>query len=222
MNNILEVDGVMLEFGTKRVLQDIYIKCETGKITGLLGRNGSGKTCLMNIIHGMLRPVNASVRINSKVLLKARRKPDELLHLTQLNYIPAFLTPQRVFADFSLEFSIFIEHFPDFEKYFRTKLKRLSGGERRIIEIYVIIASDTKFCMLDEPFSHIMPVHLDTIKKLIVQEKENKGILITDHMYEHITDICDDLYVIRDGKTFLTDNIQDLEALGYLRDAAEN
>lgn len=52
MNHILEVDSVILEFGNKRVLQDVYLKCETNHITGLLGRNGSGKSCLMNIMDG--------------------------------------------------------------------------------------------------------------------------------------------------------------------------
>ena len=71
--------------------------------------------------------------------------------------------------------------------------------------------------MLDEPFSQIMPIHVDTIKKLIKREKEKKGIIITDHMYKDIIDICDNLYVINNGKTYLTKNIKDLEILGYAR-----
>ena len=68
--------------------------------------------------------------------------------------------------------------------------------------------------MLDEPFSQVMPVHVDTIKKLILREKKNKGIIITDHLYKHIIEICDNLYVINNGKTYLTKSIQDLETLG--------
>jgi ABC-type sugar transport system ATPase subunit len=52
MTNILEVDSILLEFDLKRVLQDVYLKSETGKVTGLLGRNGSGKSCLMKILFG--------------------------------------------------------------------------------------------------------------------------------------------------------------------------
>ena len=50
MINTLEVDSVILDFGSRRILQDVYLKSETGKITGLLGGNGSGKSCLMKII----------------------------------------------------------------------------------------------------------------------------------------------------------------------------
>lgn len=62
-----------------------------------------------------------------------------------------------------------------------------------------------------------MPIHVGSIKKLILREKENKGIIITDHMYRHIIDICDDLYVINNGQTYLTKSVQDIETLGYAR-----
>lgn len=62
-----------------------------------------------------------------------------------------------------------------------------------------------------------MPLHVDIIKKLIEKEKQNKGILITDHLYKHVVDICDDLYVINDGAVYLTKSLQDLETLGYTK-----
>jgi ABC-type lipopolysaccharide export system ATPase subunit len=127
------------------------------------------------------------------------------------------LKVKRILSDFKLDFSEFVGHFPEFKKYQNTRLKNLSGGERRIIEIYIILVSQTKFCMLDEPFSQVMPIYVDTIKKLIKREKENKGIIVTDHMYKDIIDICDDLYVLSNGKTYLTHSIKDLETLGYAR-----
>ena len=72
--------------------------------------------------------------------------------------------------------------------------------------------------MLDEPFSQIMPVHVDIFKKIINKEKKNKGVIITDHLYEHVIDICDDLYVISNGKIYLIKNINDLLTLGYLNE----
>jgi len=70
--------------------------------------------------------------------------------------------------------------------------------------------------MLDEPFSQVMPVHVDTIKSIIQHEKQNKGIIITDHLYEHIISICDDIYVITNGKTYLTKERDDLIKFGYI------
>ena len=216
MKHSLEVDSIILEFDTKRVLQDVFLKNETGKTTGILGRNGTGKTCLMNIIYGELQTTNKSIRLDGKAIFDGYRNPETLRYLPQFNFIPKYLKTKRIFKDFNLDFSRFIEYFPEFEKYFNSKIKTFSGGEIRILEIYSILASKTKFCMLDEPFSHVMPVHVDTIKRIILAEKKNKGIIITDHLYEHIIDICDDIYVILNGKTYLTKDRNDLIKLGYL------
>lgn len=95
--NILEVDSVILEFGTKRVLQDVYLKCETGKITGLLGRNGTGKTCLLNIIYGVLKLSDKSVRLNGVTILEGYKNTSNFRYLPQFNFIPGHLTIKRIF-----------------------------------------------------------------------------------------------------------------------------
>ena len=216
MIHSLEVDSVILEFEQKRVLQDVFLKNETGKTTGLLGRNGTGKTCLMRIIYGELKTTNKSIRLDGKVIFDGFRNPNTLRYLPQFSFIPGNLKIKRIFNDFNLNFSEFIEYFPGFEKYYNFKLRSLSGGECRIVEIYSVLASNTKFCMLDEPFTKVMPVHVDTIKSIIKDEKKNKGIIITDHLYEHIIDICDEIYVITNGKTYLTKDKSDLKKLGYI------
>ena len=215
MKNVLEIDGVILEFNNKRILQNVYLKIEQGKITGLLGRNGTGKSSLMKILFGDLIPQQKSIRLNGRSILKANRAPKNMRYLPQSNFIPNTLSTKRVFSDFNLDFGTFTKHFSEFSKYYHSKIKHLSGGEKRIIEIYVLLVSDTKICMLDEPFSQVMPLHVESIKNLILQEKENKGILLTDHLYKHITDICDELYIIENGQTHLTKNKMDLERLGY-------
>jgi len=217
MKDILEVDSVILEFGLNRVLQDVYLKSETGIVTGLLGRNGAGKSCLMKIIFGELIPNDKFIQINGNSILGENRSPKDLRYLPQTRFIPNSLSIKRIFSDFSLNFTDLLVYFPEFEKYYKSNLKHLSGGERRIVEIYLILKSKTKFCLLDEPFSQVMPIHVESIKKLILSEKENKGIIVTDHMYKHIIDICDNIYVISEGKTYLTNSIKDLESLGYIR-----
>ncbi len=217
MKNILEADSILLEIESKRILQSVYIKSETGKITGLLGRNGTGKSSLMKIIFGELDSRDKSVRINGRPIYGSNRLSADMHYLPQCDLIPKSFSVQRVFKDFDLDFTDFLNFFPDFEKYYNSMLKYLSGGERRIVEIYVILVSKSKFCMLDEPFSQVMPLHVETVKKLILNESANKGIILTDHLYTNIVDIADYLYVINEGKVYLTSDTQDLESLGYAR-----
>lgn len=217
MSNTLEVDGVILEFSNKKVLQNVYIKIQTNTITGLLGRNGTGKSSLFNIIYGNLIASNGSIRINGNTLNTRYRKPQDMRYLPQNHYIPKSFKISKVFRDFDLDFADFVSIFPDFSTKMETRISNLSGGNRRIVEIYAILASDSKFCILDEPFSQIMPIHINIIKDLIIREKQNKGIIITDHLFKHIINISDDLYIINNGQTYKTKDISDLRKYGYIK-----
>lgn len=217
MKHKLEADGIQLEFGERIILSNIYVKSETGKITGILGRNGQGKTCLMNIVYGNLNPISKSIRFDNVAIFQAFKRPDLITYLPQFNFIPSHLSLKRVFDDFEIVFKEFETIFPEFTSQYRSSIKNLSGCQRRLIEVYVIIKSKSLFSILDEPFSHLMPLQIEKVNELLKTEKEKKGFIITDHLFHHVIDISDNLYVLTDGKTHLTKNINDIERLGYLR-----
>jgi len=217
MTHKLEADGILLEFGRRKILSDIYLKCETGKITGILGRNGQGKTCLMNIIYGSLEAISKSIRFDNVSTFNAFKRPDLLQYLPQFNFIPKSLTLKRIIVDFDLDYSEFEEHFLEYQSKYKSSISNLSGGEKRLVEVYIIVKSNSQFVMLDEPFSHLMPLQIEKIVEIMKVEKIKKGFLVTDHMYKQILDICDDLYVLTDGKAHLTKSISDIESLGYAR-----
>lgn len=213
----LEADSIQLEFGDRKILTDIYLFCETGSITGLLGRNGQGKTCLLNIIYGTLRTDNKSIRFDNQSKPLAYLEPQWLVYLPQFNFVPGFMALQRVFLDFELDFGEFEKRFPEFSGRGRAGFRDLSGGQRRFAEIYLTTKSPARFVMLDEPFSHLMPIQIEKVKELLSEEKKNKGILITDHLYEEILDCSDRVYLLSQGKTWLAKNLEDIERLGYIR-----
>jgi ABC-type lipopolysaccharide export system ATPase subunit len=122
-----------------------------------------------------------------------------------------------VFADFGVDFQDLLNFFPDFEGYRKARMAALSSGQRRIIEIFLVLTSRTKFCILDEPFSQVMPVFVDILKKIILREKANKGIILSDHLYQEIVEVADELYVISEGKIHLVNGMGDLERLGYIK-----
>ena len=217
LKRTLEVDSIVLDFGSKRVLQSVYFKSETGKITGLLGRNGSGKTCLLNILFGELEATQQTILIDGKHVSGKWRNPTDIKYLPQFEIIPKSKSMKRVFNDFELDFDDFLTFFPGYKKYYKAAFEQFSKGNRRIIEIYAILAAKSGFCMLDEPFSQVMPIHIHAIKELILREKQNKGIIVTDHLYKHIIDICDDLYVINNGQVYLTTDTSDLVKHAYVR-----
>src|SRR5260221_13491758 len=106
MIHILEADGIQLEFDGRKILSDIYVQCKTGKITGLLGRNGTGKSCLMKIIYGSLK-VEKSIRIDKQSKNEAFKQPGLLVYLPQFNFIPSSLSLKRIFKDFEIDYAPF-------------------------------------------------------------------------------------------------------------------
>jgi ABC-type lipopolysaccharide export system ATPase subunit len=216
MKNILEADSIELSFGLRKILSDVYLKCETGIITGLLGRNGQGKSCLMNIILGTLNSPSNSVRFNGNVIRNTYTRPDLVLYLPQFNFIPKALTVKTVLNDFRLAIDQFEAIFPDFTSRSDVKAGELSGGQRRMLEIYIIVKTPSLFAMLDEPFTHLNPIQIEKVKEFMLIEKANKGLLITDHMYKHLLDVSDNVYLLKDGKTYFTKTVADLENLGYV------
>jgi len=217
MKNLLEIDSVQLRFGERTILNNIYLKSETGKVTGILGRNGCGKSCLLKLIFGEIQTNEKSVRINGNILYKDYRNPKDLKMLPQFNFLPKYIKVIQAFKYFDIDFSEFCNLFNEFSDWAQFKIQKLSGGNVRIIETYLILKSDTKFCILDEPFSHLSPKNAETFMEIIKQEKDKKGIILTDHMYHYITKISDDIYVIKDCASYKIDDIDKLKDYGYLR-----
>ena len=215
MIHTLEFDSIRLSFNGRIILSDIYMKCQTGKITGLLGRNGQGKSCLFNIVYGELSVEERSVRFDKTSIPQAYKRPDLLLFLPQFDFVPRSLTVGRVFNDFDLDFHELEKRFPEFSSKHKFKLKELSGGQSRFLQTYIILKAKSQFAILDEPFTHLMPLQIEKMIELIQEEKANKGLLITDHLYRQIIAIADDLYLLANGKTHRIKNLTEVEDLGY-------
>lgn len=216
VKNILEFDSLFLEFGYHRVLQDVYVKCEQGQIIGLLGRNGSGKSCLMKIVFGSLKAYQQSVRINGEYLPDTNIRKGLIHYLPQESFIPPFLKIKKVLQHYKISEADFLETFPDFTDRLNAKVEELAGGEIRLLEIFIILNCDGLFCILDEPFSNLMPLHIEKVIKLINEAKTKKGIMLTDHLYRYLLKTSDLIYLLSNGKTFAINNTDQLVQFGYL------
>jgi ABC-type multidrug transport system ATPase subunit len=217
VENLLEIDSVQLRFGDRIILSSIYVQSRTGRITGILGRNGCGKSCLLKLIFGEIQTHEKSVRINGNVLLENFRSPNDMRMLPQFTFLPKYLTVIQAFNYFNLSYADFCGLFSEFRDLGNQKIRQLSGGHIRVIETFLILKSDTGFCLLDEPFSHLSPKNVEIFIEIMNQERDRKGIVLTDHMYHYITRISDDIYVIKDCTSYRIDNTGELQKYGYLR-----
>jgi ABC-type lipopolysaccharide export system ATPase subunit len=212
----LLVDSVRVRFGNHQVLSGGYITSSTGKVTGLLGRNGAGKSCMFRALMGGLRAEHIFVKVDDKPLTSLNRIGLSVKYLCQGRLIPEEMSLKKAFALYDVDFWKFASAFPKYSAYYHEPLWMLSGGEARIAEIWLVLHSKALFCILDEPFSQIDPVYIEKVRSLIREQSAGKGIIVTDHNYGSVSMVCDDMFVIADGYTLPVRSREDLVRYGYL------
>lgn len=213
---ILEVDNIELYFDQRRILYGIYLKAETGKITGIIGSNGCGKTCLLQIIFGSLSPKYQNIRIDGRHQKKKLHLTNTIGYLPQHRLLPKKIKIATVFALFRVNWTDFIAIFGSFQKYRNAHADELSFGELRIVETYLIICSKNEIVLLDEPFSFVAPIYVEKFKNLIREKARDSAIIITDHFYRDILDLSDSVYLLKNGISKGIDSEEDLKNEGYI------
>lgn len=214
---MLEVDNVELSFNHKKILWGVYLKAKKNQITSIVGRNGCGKTSLLRIIFGSLKAKYATIRIDSLYQKQPLFKDGGISYLPQHNLLPENIQLKKVFGFYNVNWDGFVNEFDSFKKYKNQKVGWLSTGERRIAETYLILKKPGSIVLLDEPFSFIAPVYIQKIKAMIFLEKVEKTIILTDHYYEEIISISDNIYLLKNGCSKRVDGIEGLKEEGYLK-----
>ncbi|WP_188049059.1 ATP-binding cassette domain-containing protein [Flavobacterium sp. GP15] len=215
---VLEVDSVQKQYNGKIIISDVYLKCETNEVVGILGRNGSGKSTLLKIIFGIEAADFKFVRVDGIVKANTSALINQISYLPQDNFIPNSLSIKKVIALSIVKDKI--AHFSAddmIQSMLTKKIKHLSGGELRYLEIKLILYNDSKFVLLDEPYNGLSPIMIDKINKLIIEKASVKGIIITDHNYENVIKVSTKLALMKEGKMFHLKNKEELVERGYLR-----
>ena len=218
MHSILEIDSIIKSFGLRKILSDVYLECQTGEIIGILGRNGCGKSTLLKIIFGTLPAEDKTIRINGKIYAYPYRTKNLIAYLPQYNFLPENITLKQIINIYiaNSENRETIINDDRINKHINKKTTELSGGELRYFEILLLVNLNVKFILLDEPFSGIEPIYKARIKELLHRYHSKKGFIITDHDYENIIEVSDQINLITDGKLREIQNTEQLETYNYL------
>ena len=214
----LEAKGLAKTIKKTKIVHDISIEVKSKEIVGLLGPNGAGKTTSFYMVCGLTDATEGQVFLDgedvTKLPLSARAQMG-------IGYLPQ---ESSIFKDLTVEENLLIAAEalklkeevlgPRMEKMLevfniepiRSRLGiRLSGGERRRVEIARALVGEPKFLLLDEPFAGVDPIAVLDIQNIIKQLVElDMGILITDHNVRETLGICDRAYVMRSGEMLAT------------------
>jgi len=212
---MLEVQGLVKVYGTRRVVDGVDYTVHRGEIVGLLGPNGAGKTTSFRMTCGMIRPNAGKVLLGGVDVtdwpMYRRAREGGMGYLAQESSVFRKLSVQDnllgVMELLGMDRKTRRKRCDELLQQFniaslrRAKAASLSGGERRRLEIARSLVSNPKIILLDEPFTGIDPVTIDSIQK-IIRALRSQGIamLITDHQVRETLQITDRSYVIRAGQ----------------------
>ena len=212
---LLEASGLEKTFGRRKVVNGVHLEVGSEEIVGLLGPNGAGKTTSFRMICGLVEPDAGRVYLGDDDVTKwpmyRRCRDGHMGYLAQessvfrkLNVEQNLLAVMELLGMGRRERRTRCEELLEQFKIThirKSKASKLSGGERRRLEIARCLVSDPDIIMLDEPFAGIDPVTVQSIQGVIRELREHGiSILITDHAAREILEVTDRVYVINQGE----------------------
>lgn len=222
MQSVMNIDNLHVGYGNELIIKGVDIEIGKGELVGIIGPNGSGKTTLLRAMTGILRPMQGTVSVLNKDLLKLSAKDiaKKIAVVTQsidpvMISISDYVLMGRLPYYSRFQFFEKIEDLDIADKYmkltdiysFKEKLiSELSGGERQRAQIARALAQEPDILLLDEPTSHLDITHqikiLDLIKRL--NKEMNFTVIMVIHDLNLAAEYCSKLIMLRDGNIFQT------------------
>lgn len=208
MSTIIELDRVSKTFSRRTILNDITLSIEAGHTVGIVGSNGSGKSVLFQIICGFITPDSGTVRVRGNVLGGSRDFPENMgvlinspgfisldTGLQNLRYLAGI---RGVIGDREIRSAMKkVGLDPDD----RTRVEHYSLGMKQKLGLAQAIMEGQDILILDEPFNALDYKTYNDVKEIIrTLQAEGKTILMTSHNYEDIETLCNEVYVLEEGK----------------------
>ena len=214
MAEILKCNSLSKSYGSIRALSNVTLTLESGRIVGLLGPNGSGKTTIIKLINGLLTPDAGQVTIcgyapspESKALVAYL--PDSI-------YLNTWMTVQQI-VDY------FAEFYADFRKELamemllrlgvspKQKLKTLSKGNKEKVCLILTMSRNAKLYVLDEPIAGVDPAARDYVISTIINNCNPEAtVLISTHLIADIEPILDEVVFLQNGRVVLQKSVESI------------
>lgn len=205
---LLECKNLSKSFDNKKILKDINLIIPRGKIVGLLGKNGQGKTTLIKLINDLLTPTSGEILIEGKHPgVESKRIISYLPERTYLDKEMKVIDTLNYFNEFYDNFDIkkAKKLLKDLDLDINSKISKMSKGMQEKLQLILVMSRDADLYILDEPLGGVDPATRDYILDTILSNfKEGSSVIISTHLISDIERILDEVIFIDKGKIILT------------------
>lgn len=211
---LLECKHLYKEFDNKQILKDINLKIPRGKIIGLLGKNGTGKSTLIKLINDLLTPTSGEILINGEKL--GVKSKEIISYLPERTYLDKEMTIKQVIKYFEEFYKNFdtqkaIKLLKDLNLDINTKISKMSKGMQEKLQLILVMSRKAELYVLDEPLGGVDPATRDYILDTILSNfSEGASVIISTHLISDIERILDEVIFIDNGKIILTSSADEL------------
>jgi ABC-2 type transport system ATP-binding protein len=211
---LLRVKGLRKSYGENQVLNGVSFDVGTGKIVGLLGPNGCGKTSMIKSMVGLINDYEGQILINGSAPGIESKKI--VAYLPEKNYLASWMTPNdaiKYMADFYENFNMekALGMADRFELQMKQKIKTMSKGQQEKLQLLLVMSRDAELYILDEPLGGVDLVSrefiLDTIMK---NHAENATILLSTHLIYDIEKVLDRVLMIKGGNLVVNTDVANI------------
>ena len=203
----LSAKDLSKSFGTQTVLQDVHLHLTSGKIYGLVGRNGSGKTVLLKMLCGFMRPDKGEIAINGQPVVCGRKLPVEIGILFDA---AGFIPNKTAYANLKILAGIRNRISPagvraalemvGLDPASRKRVGTFSLGMRQRLAFAQALMEDPPILFCDEPMNSLDASIMQNMRAILRKERDKgKLILLATHMREDLETLCDEVFSISDG-----------------------
>lgn len=205
---VIDVSNVSKRFEEATVLRNLNIQFQEGKIYGIVGRNGSGKTVLFKIIAGFLKPSDGQVKVYGKEVGKDKDFSDEIgIIIENSGFLRGYTGYQNLKYLAGIRKIIGKQEIRDsMEKVgldpdSRKKVGKYSMGMKQRLAVAQAIMEDPQILLLDEPMNGLDNQGVEDVREILLQLKEKgKTIILASHNREDIEVLCDEVYEMNQGR----------------------
>ena len=207
---LVYLDHVTKNYGHEVALMDVSLNIQPGRIIGLLGPNGSGKTTIIKLINGLLQPSLGNIYIHGQLPSQASKKVVSYLpDTTYLNENIKISDAISYFQDFYSDFNVqrAYQLLNDLHLHPNQKLNSLSKGNKEKVQLILVMSREADLYVLDEPIGGVDPAARDYILRTIIQNRRpNSSVLISTHLIADIEQVLDEAIFINQGRILLHEN----------------
>ena len=211
---LLECKNLSKSFNNKKILKDINLIIPRGKIVGLLGKNGQGKTTLIKLINDLLTPTSGEILIEGKHPgIESKKIISYLPERTYLDKEMKVIDTLNYFNEFYDNFDInkAKKLLKDLDLDINSKISKMSKGMQEKLQLILVMSREADLYILDEPLGGIDPATRDYILDTILSNfKEGSSVIISTHLISDIERILDEVIFIDKGKIILTASADEL------------